>query len=160
MITRKLIEAPDGRGWVFLAILAAAALLVPCLNLIQPPSSPFHVPTSAVALWGKYLCYALLALSLDDRWSRPFYVKLHIAELVGGGDITGARRNFDITVSHDPEGSATLLASPMRKILSVEKNNRIRRGIRTGPARRDDSGLCLWSREGSRLLRLRSRAGE
>ena len=34
----------------------------------MPPSSPFHVPTSAVALWGKYLCYALLALSLDLVW--------------------------------------------------------------------------------------------
>ncbi len=61
MITKKLIEAPDGRGWVFLSILAAAAILVPCLNLLLPPSSPLHVPTSAVALWGKYLCYALLA---------------------------------------------------------------------------------------------------
>jgi urea transport system permease protein len=68
MILKKLIEAPDGRGWIFLAILAAAAFLVPCLNLLLPPSSVFHVPTSAVALWGKYLCYALLALSLDLVW--------------------------------------------------------------------------------------------
>ena len=41
---------------------------MPCLNLLLPPSSPLHVPTSAVALWGKYLCYALLALSLDLVW--------------------------------------------------------------------------------------------
>ncbi len=68
MIARKLIEAPDGRGRIFLAILAAAAVLVPCLNLALPPSSALHVPTSAVALWGKYLCYALLALSLDLVW--------------------------------------------------------------------------------------------
>src|SRR5262245_47894679 len=68
MIARKLIEAPDGRGWIFLAILAAAAVLVPCLNLALPPSSVLHVPTSAVALWGKYLCYALLAVSLDLVW--------------------------------------------------------------------------------------------
>jgi len=68
MITRRLLEAPDGRGWIFLSVLAAAAVLVPALNLLLPPSSPFHVPTSAVALWGKYLCYALLALSLDLVW--------------------------------------------------------------------------------------------
>jgi urea transport system permease protein len=68
MITRRLLEAPDGRGWIFLAVLAAAAVAVPCLNLFVPPSSPFHVPTSLVALWGKYLCYALLALSLDLVW--------------------------------------------------------------------------------------------
>ena len=68
MITKRLLEAPDGRGWIFLAILAAAAIAVPALNLLTPPSSPFHVPTSMVALWGKYLCYALLALSLDLVW--------------------------------------------------------------------------------------------
>ena len=68
MITRRLLEAPDGRGWIFLAILAVAAIAVPVLNLAMPPSSPWHVPTSAVALWGKYLCYALLALSLDLVW--------------------------------------------------------------------------------------------
>ena len=68
MITRRLLEAPDGRGWIFLAILATAAIAVPLLNLLVPPSSPYHVPTSAVALWGKYLCYALLALSLDLVW--------------------------------------------------------------------------------------------
>jgi urea transport system permease protein len=68
MIARRLLEAPDGRGWIFLAILAVAAVLVPILNLALPPSSPFYVPTSMVALWGKYLCYALLALSLDLVW--------------------------------------------------------------------------------------------
>ena len=68
MITRRLLEAPDGRGWIFLAILATAAIAVPLLNLLVPLSSPYHVPTSAVALWGKYLCYALLALSLDLVW--------------------------------------------------------------------------------------------
>jgi urea transport system permease protein len=44
------------------------AVLVPVLNLALPPASPLHVPTSTVALWGKYLCYALLALSLDLVW--------------------------------------------------------------------------------------------
>src|SRR4051794_37309422 len=68
MILKKLIDAPDGRGLVFLAILALAAILVPCFNLFLPPSSPLHVPTSAVALIGKYLCYAMLALSLDLIW--------------------------------------------------------------------------------------------
>ena len=65
---RRLIEAPDGRGWIFLAILAVAAIAVPVLNLMVPPSSPLHVSTSMVALWGKYLCFALLALSLDLVW--------------------------------------------------------------------------------------------
>jgi urea transport system permease protein len=68
MITRRFLEAPDGRGWAFLAILVAAAIIVPALNIFVPPSSPFHVTTTTVAVWGKYLCYALLALSLDLVW--------------------------------------------------------------------------------------------
>jgi urea transport system permease protein len=68
MIIRQLIEAPDGRGRIFLGVLIAAAVLVPCLNVLVPETSAFHVTTTAVALWGKYLCYALLALSLDLVW--------------------------------------------------------------------------------------------
>ncbi|RTL71463.1 MAG: urea ABC transporter permease subunit UrtC [Hyphomicrobiales bacterium] len=68
MITRRLIEAADNRGSIFLALLAAAIVIVPILHLAVPPTSAFHLGTSAVALWGKYLCYALLALSLDLVW--------------------------------------------------------------------------------------------
>jgi urea transport system permease protein len=56
------------RGRIFLSILGVAAVLVPILHLLVPPSSIFHVSTSAVALYGKYLCFALLALSLDLIW--------------------------------------------------------------------------------------------
>jgi urea transport system permease protein len=68
MITRRLMQAPDGLGRIFLGLLLGLAVLVPVLNLALPPASPLHVPTSTVALWGKYLCYALLALSLDLVW--------------------------------------------------------------------------------------------
>jgi urea transport system permease protein len=68
MITRRLMEAPDGLGRIFVGLLLGLAVLVPVLNLALPPASPLHVPTSTVALWGKYLCYALLALSLDLVW--------------------------------------------------------------------------------------------
>jgi urea transport system permease protein len=57
------------RGAVaFLAMLAAIGVAVPLLNLLLPPVSPFHVPTYLVALFGKYVCYALLALSIDLVW--------------------------------------------------------------------------------------------
>jgi len=58
----------DRKGWAFLTLLALAAVLVPAANLLLPPSSPFHVPTHAVALMGKYLSYALLAVALDLVW--------------------------------------------------------------------------------------------
>ncbi len=56
------------RGLVFLAVLLAAAILVPLSSLMTPEASALHVPTYVVALLGKYLCYALLALSLDLVW--------------------------------------------------------------------------------------------
>jgi urea transport system permease protein len=49
-------------------VLAALAIAVPVLNLAVSPSSELHVPTYVVALFGKYLCYALLALSIDLIW--------------------------------------------------------------------------------------------
>jgi urea transport system permease protein len=63
-----LLRLLDRGALVFLAALATFAVLVPLLNLLFPPSSPFHIPTYLVALWGKYVCYALLALSIDLIW--------------------------------------------------------------------------------------------
>ncbi|UDL93843.1 urea ABC transporter permease subunit UrtC [Lichenihabitans sp. PAMC28606] len=58
----------DRRGLIFLAVLIAAAILVPVLALATPAVSALHVPPYVVALLGKYLCYALLALALDLVW--------------------------------------------------------------------------------------------
>ena len=63
-----LIRMLDRGALIFLGVLAAVAVLVPFLNLAFPPSSALHVPTYLVALFGKYLCYALLALSIDLIW--------------------------------------------------------------------------------------------
>jgi urea transport system permease protein len=63
-----IIRSLDRGGWIFVGLLIAAAILVPVLNLATSPSSPLHVPSYAVALTGKYLCYALLALSIDLIW--------------------------------------------------------------------------------------------
>ena len=63
-ITRAL----DRGATLVLAVLLALAILVPALNVMVPPTSHFHVPIYVVALFGKYLCYALLALSIDLIW--------------------------------------------------------------------------------------------
>jgi urea transport system permease protein len=63
-----LTRALDRGAAAFLLLLAAVAVLVPVLNLSLPPSSPFYVSTYLVALWGKYICFALLALSIDLIW--------------------------------------------------------------------------------------------
>ncbi|MEQ8286271.1 urea ABC transporter permease subunit UrtC [Thalassospira sp.] len=58
----------DRGGMILLAILMAAAVLIPIGNLLVPETSAFHVPTWMLSLLGKYLCYALLALSVDLIW--------------------------------------------------------------------------------------------
>ncbi|MFZ4532257.1 MAG: urea ABC transporter permease subunit UrtC [Alsobacter sp.] len=68
MMTARLIAGLDLRGRIFLAVLALAIVAVPVLNLVVPPGSPFHMPTYLVSLFGKYLCYALLAIALDLVW--------------------------------------------------------------------------------------------
>jgi urea transport system permease protein len=55
-------------GRTFLAIVLVIGVIVPVLNLLLPASSPFHVPDYMMTLLGKYLCYALLALSVDLVW--------------------------------------------------------------------------------------------
>src|SRR6476469_290119 len=68
MTGSPLIRALDRGAVWFVLVLAAVGILVPVLNLLTPDSSPFHVPTYLVALWGKYVCYSILALSIDLIW--------------------------------------------------------------------------------------------
>jgi urea transport system permease protein len=67
-MTAPLTRTLDRGATMFLAVGATAAVLVPVLHLALPESSPFHLPLYVVALWGKYVCYAILALSIDLIW--------------------------------------------------------------------------------------------
>lgn len=68
MITSFIMRALEGRILWAVGILLAVAILVPASNLLLPSDHALHVPTYAVSLMGKYLCYALLALALDLVW--------------------------------------------------------------------------------------------
>ncbi len=57
------------RGWIYFALVGFLLLVpVPVLNLVAGAGSLLHVPDYLIPLFGKYLCYALLALSLDLVW--------------------------------------------------------------------------------------------
>jgi urea transport system permease protein len=58
----------DLAGWLFVAVVAAAAVLVPLAALGTPEQSAVHMPSYLVQLFGKYLCYAILAVALDLVW--------------------------------------------------------------------------------------------
>ena len=82
--------ALDRKALVFLALLGVVTVAVPLLNLATSPASPVHVPTYAVALLGKYLCFALLALSVDLIWGYAGILSLgHGAFFALGGYAMG-----------------------------------------------------------------------
>ncbi|PML78704.1 urea ABC transporter permease subunit UrtC [Enterovibrio norvegicus] len=58
----------DKPSTTLIALLGLSIVLVPVLNLWVPADSPFHLETYTVSLLGKYLCYAILALSVDLVW--------------------------------------------------------------------------------------------
>ena len=66
----------DGRGsvmargvgrWLVLAAVILMALM-PALNLTLPPEHPLHVSSYFIALFGKFMCYAIAAVALDLVW--------------------------------------------------------------------------------------------
>jgi urea transport system permease protein len=83
----RLIDRGAG---VFLVLLGAFAIAVPVLNLMVPPASGLHVSTYLVALFGKYICYAILALSIDLIWGYAGILSLgHGAFFALGGYAMG-----------------------------------------------------------------------
>jgi urea transport system permease protein len=68
MITKLIVSGLDRQSGLFLAFLLALLVAVPVLNLAMPEGSLLHVPTHIMALLGKYVCFAVLALSLDLVW--------------------------------------------------------------------------------------------
>ncbi|HVV40350.1 MAG TPA: urea ABC transporter permease subunit UrtC [Nitrobacter sp.] len=64
LLTRLL----DRNAAVFLIVVAAAGILLPLFNLLLPQNSPLQIPTYLISLFGKYVCYAILALSIDLIW--------------------------------------------------------------------------------------------
>ena len=55
-----------------LLLLAIAALIgivvLPCLNAFVPPTSFWHVSNFSINIYGKYLCYAVLAIGVNLLW--------------------------------------------------------------------------------------------
>jgi urea transport system permease protein len=68
MTPHFLTRTLDRSATVFLLVVAAVGILIPLSNLLLPADSPLQVPTYLMALFGKYVCYAILALSIDLIW--------------------------------------------------------------------------------------------
>src|SRR6476660_2105566 len=80
----------DRSATLFLVLLAAFAIAIPVLNLLVPAGSALHVSTYLVALFGKYICYGMLALSIDLIWGYAGILSLgHGAFFALGGYAMG-----------------------------------------------------------------------
>ncbi len=89
MLTQRLLLSDRG-GMIVLGLIALTAVVVPILNLAVPQGSTFHVSTYTVTLLGKFLCYALLALSVDLIWGYAGILSLgHGAFFALGGYAMG-----------------------------------------------------------------------
>ena len=65
-LTQRLF---DRNGWIAFSIaLGVIVVLFPVLNLLVPEGNPLHLSDYAVALSGKILCYAIVALAMDLAW--------------------------------------------------------------------------------------------
>ncbi len=68
VLNNKSFLRLDSASTVFLTVIALTTVIVLIGNLLIPESSVFYIPTYLVSLIGKYLCFALLAMSVDLIW--------------------------------------------------------------------------------------------
>ncbi len=70
--TISLSSAPTAlyspKAWAAIAIVVAVFACLPAFNLLFPVGHPLHVSSFAIALIGKFICYAMAALALDLVW--------------------------------------------------------------------------------------------
>jgi urea transport system permease protein len=67
-LNRSLGKALVSGARPFILLAIALLALLPLLNLFVPQSSPLYLPDFAIKLIGKWLCFAILALSIDLVW--------------------------------------------------------------------------------------------
>src|SRR4030095_10183839 len=61
--------AASRREFLFVALAAFLGLVVlPCLNAFVPSTSLWHVSNFSINIYGKYLCYAVLAIGVNLLW--------------------------------------------------------------------------------------------
>ena len=80
----------DRTAWLTLGLTFGVPLCLALLNQSTALSSALHVPTYVIALAGKYLCFAMLALAVDLVWGFAGILSLgHAAFFALGGYAMG-----------------------------------------------------------------------
>jgi urea transport system permease protein len=55
-------------SWFVAAVCTLIAVVIPLLNVLPPPTSPFRVSDFTITLVGKLACYAIVAVAMDFVW--------------------------------------------------------------------------------------------
>ena len=80
----------DSIGRYLIYLLAISIFILPILHIYTAEDSLFHVSSYTISLLGKYLCFALLALSLDLVWGYTGILSLGHGAFFGlGGYMMG-----------------------------------------------------------------------
>src|SRR6476620_4847767 len=66
MLSNKSISKRE--LWFIVLAAFIGVVVLPCLNAFLPPTSFFHVSNFSINIWGKYLCYAVLAIGVNLLW--------------------------------------------------------------------------------------------
>ena len=68
MISDKFYKYLGISGSSFLCVMGVAMVIIVASNTLLNSDHPLHVSSYVVTLLGKYLCYAILAISIDLVW--------------------------------------------------------------------------------------------
>src|SRR6187200_1009300 len=68
-LSHKITRLYGAKGWAAIfAFMAVVLVVFPLLNLVVPKDSVFYLSDYFVALAGKIMCYAMVALAVDLIW--------------------------------------------------------------------------------------------
>src|SRR5690349_13865194 len=83
---KRLREMHAPLGWAgVLAVALVLLVVVPALSVGVAPSSPLHLPDYLVPLFGKFLCYVMVAIAMDLLWGYTGILSLGQAVFFAAG---------------------------------------------------------------------------
>lgn len=88
---QDILKLHSKREWMLLFGIAAVILIaIPASNLLFPVDSALRIPDYLISLFGKFLCYAIVALAMDLIWGYTGILSLgHGVFFAMGGYVMG-----------------------------------------------------------------------
>ena len=149
-IKAELLRLLPRNGWIGFGVAALLCFAIPISNSLTPVDSPLHAPDYLVALFGKFLCFAIVAVAMDLLWGYTGVLSLgHGVFFAIGGYCMGMYLMLSI-------GEAASIAANCR----FSGVYGLRRSALFGGVRKSLRLMAVcWCQACSRTLRVRPRLG-